>query len=499
MPSNTMNDMILEMNNITKNFPGVLALDDVSINLKKGEILGLLGENGAGKSTLIKILSGVYRLEEGEIIVDGESLVFFSPKDSLDKGIRVIYQEIPSFEPLTVVENIFAGELEFKRFGIVDWGKMVKKAQKILSDFCLDINPMELMSNISVAEKQIIEIAKAVHAKAKIIVMDEPTSSLSREDTEILYSIIRKLKEEGVAIIYITHRLEEIFEVTDRITVLRDGKKIDDLITKETNTQECVNLIVGKSFSELYPKQDIEKGEVILEVKDLSYLNKLKNISFHVRAGEILAFYGLVGSGIHMLLNVLFGDLPKTSGAIFVNGKKVEINHPYFAQKHFIGFVPADRREEGIAQNMDVKLNIVSANIDQIGNGSIFNKKLQNNRAKYWVDKLNIKTPGLNNLIRYLSGGNQQKVVVSKWLESKSKILFMAEPSRGIDVGSKAEIYNITEELCKEGTGVVMVSTELPEIMAIADRVIVMKKGEIVKEVSTKDTTQEELISTVCS
>ncbi len=498
MLSETANHVVLEMKNITKNFPGVRALDNVTINVKKGEVLGLLGENGAGKSTLIKILSGAYKLESGEIIINNESVRFESPKSSLEKGVRVIYQEIPIFEPLTVVENIFAGELELKRFGIVDWGTMAEKTRKLLEDFCLDINPMDLMSSLSVSEQQIVEIAKAVHKKAKVIVMDEPTSSLSKEETEALYEIVRKLKSEGVAIVYITHRLEEIFEVTDRIVVLRDGKKVDDLLTKDATRQQLVNLIVGKSFQELYPKQDIEKGETIFEVKDLIYLDKLKNISFKVRKGEILAFYGLVGSGIHLLLNVLFGYLPKTSGEIFVDGKKVNIKHPYHAQKKFIGFVPTDRREEGIAQEMDVKLNVVSSNIDNIGKGVIFNKRLQVKRANYWVDKLNIKTPGINNLMKFLSGGNQQKVVVSKWLESKSKILLLAEPSRGIDVGSKAEIYKIVEDLCKQGTAVIMVSIELPEIMSISDRVIVVKDGEIAKEVNTKETSQEELLATAC-
>lgn len=492
-----VNDQLLEMKNIIKNFPGVRALDDVTLELKKGEILGLLGENGAGKSTLIKILAGVYSLEIGQILIDGKSLVFAGPKESLDNGIRVIYQELSSFDPVTVVENIFAGEVVLKKFGIVDWGRMVKEAKRILSEFGSDINPLEIMENLTVAEKQIVEIAKAVHTKAKIIVMDEPTSALNEKDVQTLYSIIKKLKKEGVSVIYITHRLEEIIAVTDRVVVLRDGKKVGDVLTKDVTKQELVNLIVGKSFSELYPKQDIDKGEILLEVKNMSYLNKLKDISFQLKKGEIVAFFGLVGSGTQLLFKVLFGDIKRTSGEVFIESKKVEIKSPVAAKKHGLGFVPIDRKEEGIALAMDVKTNLVTANIDGVGKGAIYNKKLEKQKASDWVKKLSIKTPGIDTIINNLSGGNQQKVVVAKWMECDSKILLMAEPTRGIDVGSKAEIYQIAEELCKKGAGVLIVSSELPEIMSISDRVIVMKKGSIINECKTAETSQEELMHMV--
>lgn len=499
MDSNGNPPSILIMKNVTKDFPGVRALDNVSIEVKKGEVLGLLGENGAGKSTLIKILAGVYSMDRGEILIEGTPALFKNPKESLQRGIRVIYQEIPTFEPLTVVENIFAGEYPRGKFGTIGWAKMVRASQRWLADFGLDLDPMTPMERLSVGEKQIIEIVKALHGEAKILVMDEPTSSLSRADTERLYATIRRLKAVGVSIIYISHRLEEIFEITDRVFVLRDGRQVGDLQTRDTSSQHLVNLIVGKSFSELYPKQDIPKGKVVLEVKDLSYFNVLRNISFKVREGEIVAIYGLLGSGMHKLLNVLVGDVQKTQGAIFIAGEKVEIPHPFFAKKNRIGFIPTDRREEGIAQTLDVKRNVVSANFENIGSGVVFKKSVQRERTDMWIRKLNIKTPGQDQVMQFLSGGNQQKVVIAKWLEANSKILFMSEPSRGIDVGAKAEIYGIIEELCKEGMGVVMVSTELPEIMSISDRILVMKKGEIVKEVNTKETSQEELMGAVCS
>ena len=332
------NDFVLEMNNITKNFTGVRALDSVSINLRKGEVLGLLGENGAGKSTLIKILSGAYSLEQGEIIVSGARVIFKNPGDSLKHGVRVIYQELSSFDPISVAENIFAGELITKKSGILDWKFMLSESRKVLSYFDSDIKPLEVMENLSIAEKQIVEIAKAVHTKAKVIVMDEPTSALNERDVNTLYNIIRKLKSDGISIIYISHRLEEITAITDRTVVLRDGKKVGDVLTKDTSRPELVNMIVGKSFSELYPKKNIAKGDVIFEVRGLSFLDKLQDISFCLRSGEIIAFFGLLGSGTYLLFNVLFGDVKKTTGKILIDGKETSISHPAVAKMNGLGF-----------------------------------------------------------------------------------------------------------------------------------------------------------------
>ena len=488
------NEIVLEMSHISKNFPGVLALDDVSISLYKGEILGLLGENGAGKSTLIKILSGAYSLEKGKIIIDGIEHKFSGPHESLSAGIRVIYQELTSFEPLTVLENIFAGEVVTNKAGFVSWRKMAAEAKKMLANLGSDINPFTLMENLNVAGKQIVEIAKAIHGNVKILVMDEPTSALDEKDVNILYSVIRKLRDQGVAIIYISHRMEEIFQITDRVIVLRDGKKVGDSKTSDTNKSDLVNLIVGRELSEQYPKRDIKKGKVIFEVKNLSYLNKVKNVSLSLCEGEIVAFFGLLGAGTHQLFSVLFGDKKATSGEIYVEGKKLKISSPNIAKKNGLGYIPIDRKEEGIAIVMDIKQNITSSNIEQIGNGFILNRKIEKEHAYKWFNVLNIKAPSIDTMASSLSGGNQQKVVVAKWLEKNSKILLMNEPTRGIDVGSKAEIYLIAEDLCEKGVGVLMVSSELPEIMAISDRVIVMRDGGIVGEFVTKETSQEELM-----
>jgi ribose transport system ATP-binding protein len=494
-----LNDFVLEMSHISKNFSVVRALDDVSVQLRKGEVLGLLGENGAGKSTLIKILSGAYSLEAGEIVVDGEKVVFAGPAESLKHGIRVIYQELSSFDPITVAENIFAGDPPVTRAGFVDWKAMVEESRRVLSSFNSTIDPQAVIENLSVAEKQIVEIAKAVHTRAKIIVMDEPTSALNERDVRTLFAIIERLKDDGISIIYITHRLEEILEITDRTVVLRDGRKVGDVLTPETSKQELVNLIVGKDFSELYPKQDIPKGEVIFEVRKLCYQDKLQEVSFDLRAGEIVAFFGLLGSGIHLLFNVIFGDLKKTGGEVLIDGRPARIPNPSVAKKHSLGFVPIDRKEEGVAVKMDVKSNVVAANIENMGKGARIDKRLEKSRAETWVAKLNIKTPGVQQVVNNLSGGNQQKVVVAKWLERDSKILLMAEPTRGIDVGSKAEIYRIAEECCQKGAGVLIVSSELPEIMAISDRIVVMKDGRVAGEFRTEDTNPTELMHIVTS
>lgn len=489
-----INNFILEMQNISKNFPGVKALDDVSINLQKGEVLGLLGENGAGKSTLIKILSGEYSLEKGNLIINGESVVFHHPHESLDSGIRVIYQELSLFEPLTVTENIFAGEIVTGKLGFVNWRKMTQEAKKVLKNLGSNLNPNELIENLGVAEKQIVEIAKAIIKRAKILVMDEPTSALGEKDVVNLYKIIRKLKSEGVGIIFISHRIDEIFEITDRVVVLRDGRKVGDILTKETDRKLLVNLIVGRELTDQYPKKNIKKGDVILEVKNVTYLDRIEDISFSLYQGEILAFFGLLGSGVHDLLSVLFGDKKKSKGEIFIKGKKVEIYTPFTAKKNNIGLIPMDRKEEGVAVSLNIKQNITSSNIEALGNGFLLNKKIELEHAKDWFNKLDIKAPNVETMVSSLSGGNQQKVVVAKWLERNATILLMNEPTRGIDVGAKREIYLIAEKLCEEGAGVIMASSELPEIMGVSDRIVVMRNGQIAALFNTKETSQEEIM-----
>jgi len=495
----TENDgIVLKMENITKTFPGVIALEDVSIELHKGEVLGILGENGAGKSTLIKILSGNYIKDSGSIYVDGNKFEIKSPSEAMASGIRVIYQELNTLNNLTVAENIFIGEQLVKGlFKIVDWKAMTKKAEEILSSLNVVLDPNTVIGDLSISEKQIVEIAKAISKDAKILVMDEPTAALSEEETQSLFKIIATLKSRGVSIIYISHRLKEIFQITDRVVVLRDGKKVESLKTKDTNANELVTLMVGRDIKEMYPKREVPIGSTVMEVKNLT-ADGFKDISFKLKKGEILGIFGLLGSGRTSLVKALFGANKIKSGEILINGKKVVIKSPKMARDEKMGLVPLDRKIEGLALHMGVKENITLANIEDLGKGFLIAKQLENKKAQKWIEEMGIKTPTIDQEVNSLSGGNQQKVVLAKWLESGSKIIILNEPTRGIDVGAKIEIYKLMQNLCENGSAVIMVSSELPEILSIADRILVMSKGKLTAQYSKKEATEENLLQSAC-
>jgi len=492
------NGIVLKMENIIKTFPGVVALDDVSIELYKGEVLGILGENGAGKSTLIKILAGNYIKDSGSIFVDGKKFEIKNPSEAMASGIRVIYQELNSLNNLTVAENIFVGEQLVKGpFKIVDWKAMNKRAAEILKELNVELDPNAIIGDLSISEKQVVEIAKAISKEAKILVMDEPTAALSEEETQSLFKIIQTLKSRGVSIIYISHRLKEIFEITDRVVILRDGKNVGLRKTNETNANELVNLMVGRDIKEMYPKREVPIGEVVLEVKNLN-AEGFKDISFNLRRGEILGIFGLLGSGRTALVKALFGANKIHSGDIIINGKKVNVKSPKIARDEKVGLVPLDRKVEGLALHLGVKENVTLANIEDLGKGFLINKKLEKMKAQKWVQELGIKTPTLEQEVNSLSGGNQQKVVLAKWLESGSKIIILNEPTRGIDVGAKIEIYKLMQNLCEEGSAVIMISSELPEILSIADRILVMSKGRITAQYSRTEATEEKLLQSAC-
>ena len=495
----TENDgIVLKMENITKTFPGVIALEDVSIELHKGEVLGILGENGAGKSTLIKILSGNYIKDSGSIYVDGNKFEIKSPSEAMASGIRVIYQELNTLNNLTVAENIFIGEQLVKGlFKIVDWKAMTKKAEEILSSLNVVLDPNTVIGDLSISEKQIVEIAQAISKDAKILVMDEPTAALSEEETQSLFKIIATLKSRGVSIIYISHRLKEIFQITDRVVVLRDGKKVESLKTKDTNANELVTLMVGRDIKEMYPKREVPIGSTVMEVKNLT-ADGFKDISFKLKKGEILGIFGLLGSGRTSLVKALFGANKIKSGEILINGKKVVIKSPKMARDEKMGLVPLDRKIEGLALHMGVKENITLANIEDLGKGFLIAKQLENKKAQKWIEEMGIKTPTIDQEVNSLSGGNQQKVVLAKWLESGSKIIILNEPTRGIDVGAKIEIYKLMQNLCENGSAVIMVSSELPEILSIADRILVMSKGKLTAQYSKKEATEENLLQSAC-
>ena len=492
------NGIVLRMEHITKTFPGVVALDDVSIDLNKGEVLGILGENGAGKSTLIKILAGNYIKDSGDIYVDGQKFEIKGPTEAVASGIRVIYQELNTLNNLTVTENIFIGEQIIKGpFRIVDWKAMTRKANELLDILNVKLDSNTIIGYLTVSEKQIVEIAKAISKEAKILVMDEPTAALSEEETQSLFKIIKTLKSKGVSIIYISHRLKEIFEIADRVTVLRDGKKVGTFNTRNTNENELVTSMVGRDIKDMYPKREVLIGEKIMEVKNL-ISDGFSNVSFNLRKGEILGIFGLLGSGRTSLVKALFGANKIKGGEIFIYGKKVNIKSPNIARGEKIGLVPLDRKVEGLALLMSVKENITLANIEDLGKNFLIMKSLEKEKAIKWINEIGIKTPTIDQEVNSLSGGNQQKVVLAKWLESGSQIIILNEPTRGIDVGAKIEIYNLMQDLCERGASIIMISSELPEILSIADRIIVMSKGRFTAEYSREEASEEQLLHSAC-
>lgn len=486
----------LVMSGITKTFPGVKALDAVNLELHRGEVLGLLGENGAGKSTLIKILAGDYQCDQGTISLEGRSCSFLTPQDAQKEGIRVIYQELISMESLSVTENIFVNDLPTK--GLlkrVDWDTAHKMARDVLARMGIAIDPTSRVSDLSVHEKQIIEIAKAIHRKAEILVMDEPTAALGRKDTESLFEVIRTLKEQGVGIIYISHRMEEIFEITDSVTVLRDGKLIGSVKTDQTHADELVSMMVGKELASFTSRQEAIMGETLLELVDVATFGGLEGINLSVKRGEVVGLFGLLGSGRFNVIHALFGLERITAGKIFIKGEEATISRPSDALSHAIGYMPLDRKLEGLALGMSVRENITLCSIDTLGPGALIDTEYESAQVQTWVDQVRIKTSSAETLVGTLSGGNQQKIVLAKMLEKASEILLMIEPTRGIDVGAKAEIYQMIEELCKKGCAVLVASSDIPEMVAICDRIEVLKHGKITTTMNRGEFSQQRLLA----
>ncbi len=470
---------ILIMDNITKSFPGVKALNNVNLQLKKGEVHALCGENGAGKSTLMKILYGIYHADKGEIYING---IKRSIKDSLDaqqNGLSIIFQEFNILDTLSVAENIFLGRLKTNKFGKIEWKIINKNAEKMLLHIGCNVNPKELVGNLSVSQKQMVEIAKALSYNAEIIVMDEPSATITDTEIENLYKIIEELKEKEISIIYISHKMEEIFKISDRITILRDGEVVTTLDTDKTNTDEVISHMVGRSVEQEFPKRENYSKEVILEVNNIVRANVLKNISFKLKKGEVLGIAGLVGAGRTELVRAIFGADKIKSGEFIINGELVKIKSPSNAIKNKIALVSEDRKSEGLILKFPIKWNIPIVKLENIFRFGILNKKEEYTITKKYVEELEIKTPNLNQICLNLSGGNQQKVVLAKWLYSDANILILDEPTRGIDVGAKYEIYNIINELVKMGKSIIMISSEMSEVLGLSDRVIVMHNGKI--------------------
>jgi ribose transport system ATP-binding protein len=485
---------ILSVRNITRSYPGVKALDDVSIDFQAGEVHALVGENGAGKSTLIKVLTGAIEPDSGEIEIAGRRHESFTPHEALfDLGIGAIYQEFNLVPFLSVTENVFFGK-EIQRCGFLDSRQMTAETAKVLETLGVEIDPGALVKDLSVAYQQIVEIAKTVSKNVKILIMDEPTAPLTTNETEHLFRLVGTLKDSGVTIIYISHKMSEIIELADRITVLRDGKFITTLDADKTNRQELIGLMVGGTLSESYPDKTAVSGDVLLEVKNLNTPGFLKDISFALRKGEILGFGGLVGAGRTELAEAIFGASPIESGEIFIDGDRVRIASPAQAIARGVGLIPEDRKRYGILAEMSVRENVSYSSLKGFCRMGIIDGRKETEVASSYTDRLRIKTPDLEQKVKNLSGGNQQKVVLSKWLATQCRVLLFDEPTRGIDVGAKQEIYELIRQLADDGKAIMLISSEIPELIGLSDRILVMREGQIVGTLEKGHATQEAIV-----
>ena len=490
-----MEEYIVKMDHICKTFPGVKALDDVSFNLKPGEVMALLGENGAGKSTLMKILSGVYTKDEGTILIDGKEVPIMNQKVASEKGIAIIHQELNMCHHLTVAENMFLGREPLKH-GLIDTKKMNSDAKDLLLKLGVDIDPTTITGELQVSKQQMVEIAKALSINAKVLIMDEPTSALTAREIEELFTIIRQLKESGCGIVYISHRLEELAHITDRVTIMRDGHYITSGNFKDFTMDEIIANMVGREIKEKYPHVDCPVGETVFEVKNLNAGRLVRDISFSVRKGELVGIAGLMGAGRTETTRAIFGADQKESGKIFVEGKEVFIRNPKDAIKNGIVLAPEDRKKDGLCTKLPVRENISLPNLDGLtGKNLVINSRKENDMSQKAIKDMNIKLPHAEVNAETLSGGNQQKVVVGKWLAGNSKLVMFDEPTRGIDVAAKVEIYHLMNQLKENGIGCLFVSSELPEVIGVADRIIVMCDGRITGELSREEATQEKVLA----
>ncbi len=488
-------EYVLELKNIYKSFPGVKVLEDVTLQVRPGEVHALMGENGAGKSTLMKILMGIYKADQGSIFLEGKETVIHGPKDAMSKGISMIHQELNTVLDMEVAENVFVGRELLKKgmekLKIVDIARMREETGRYFREMNIDIDPRAKMRTLSVAEMQLVEIVKAISLNSKIIVMDEPTSAITEKEAAVLFTQIERLKKQGVAIIYISHKMDEIFRISDTITVLRDGQWIGTKPAKELDNDMLIKMMVGRELTDIYPKDPVEIGDVILEVKNLSRGKKVRDASFSLRKGEVLGIAGLVGAGRSELVETIFGLYPKTGGQIFLHGKEVHIKSAADAIKNKMALITEDRKQTGLNLIVSVKENIASVSIGKLSNHGIVNDKKINEVSEKYIKELKIKTPDGNAIVGNLSGGNQQKVVLAKWLLDEPDIIIFDEPTRGIDIGAKRDIYLLINNLAKEGKAVIVISSEMAEVMGICDRILVMAEGRINGEVQREEFSQE--------
>jgi inositol transport system ATP-binding protein len=484
-------NIILRMANISKSFPGVKALDNVQLTVRKGTVHALMGENGAGKSTLMKILNGIYTLDSGQITFQGQPVTIDNTHASLNLGISMIHQELSPVPHMTVAENIFLGREPLGKFGLIDKRKMNAEARALLNRLDIDINPVKYMKDLSVANMQMVEIAKAISYEASLIIMDEPTSAITEREVAHLFTLIRSLKEKGVAIIYITHKMDEVFKIADEITVFRDGNYIATVAASETTRDKLIAMMVGRELTAMFPKEEAPIGEVVLSVRHLNYGDIVRDVSFDLRRGEILGFAGLMGAGRTEVMETIFGIYKADSGEIIINGNPRHVNSPADAINNGLALLTEDRKLTGIMGVLPVRDNMIIASLSNYQKGLFLDQRLIRKICNEEKGRLDIKTPSMDQLTKLLSGGNQQKVLVSRWLLTTPDILILDEPTRGIDVGAKAEIHKLMCKLAQAGKAIIMISSELPEILGMSDRVVVMHEGQVGGIFDRKDATQE--------
>ena len=485
--------VILELKDIIKEYPGVKALDHMNLSVREGEVHALMGENGAGKSTLIKVISGAIRPNGGTIVYQGKQYESMNPALSKKLKIGVVYQEFNLVPELSVAENIFLGN-KLTNGAVINRKIMNQKAKELMDSFGIDIDVTVPVRTLTVAYQQLVEITKTISNNVKVLIMDEPSAPLTNREITALFSIIRKLKSQGVAIIYISHRMEEIFEISDRITVMRDGEYVDTRMTADTMKSELISMMVGRSLDEQYPVVEKEIGETVLEVKNLCTQALLKDISFSLKKGEILGLAGLVGAGRTETARAIFGADPVSAGEIWIGGKKARIHNPKDAIQNGLALIPEDRKKHGVLLDMTIRDNISFIAVKDISTAAVISVKKDKNMAQKYIDRLQIKCPSMEQLSKNLSGGNQQKVVLAKSLASDSGIIIFDEPTRGIDVGAKKEIYELINQLAKEGMAIIMISSEMPELLGMSDRIIVMHEGEITGELAKAEADQVKIL-----
>ncbi|MCI0521947.1 MAG: sugar ABC transporter ATP-binding protein [Chloroflexi bacterium] len=487
-------DYILLMENVSKSFPGVKALDNVQLAVRRGAVHALMGENGAGKSTLMKVLIGMYPLDSGSITFNGEKVSIQDTAAALKMGISMIHQELSPVPYMTVAENIFLGREPLNRMGLIDKKLMIANTRKLLERLEINVDPSVKMKNISIASTQMVEIAKAISYDSSLIVMDEPTSAITEREVEHLFRMIRALKAKGVSIIYITHKLDEVFKISDEITVFRDGRHIATVQSQQTDKNNLIAMMVGRELTNIFPKEEAAIGEVVMAVKNINRKGKVRDVSFELRRGEIVGLAGLMGAGRTEVIESIFGIARVDSGEIYIKGQKARIHQPHDAIRHGMALLTEDRKLTGIMSVLSVRDNMIVASLGNFTRRGFLRRRAINETCEQEKSRLEIKTPSMDQLIKLLSGGNQQKVLVSRWLLTSPDILILDEPTRGIDVGAKAEIHRLMSRLAQEGKAILMVSSELPEILGMSDRVLVMHEGRLAGEFSRAEASQEKIM-----